>query len=342
VTVTPLGRHNIFLIIAVCRRGVSSARVATFDVRSRLSQVWITRDVDARRQFPRDLADRAIPRDNVDSCPRWCWFCERLWQRTGRPGRASAMKPTKAVSSITRLSRRGPLGLAVVLTCAALCVLGVGRTSAPTAVFDQVTTSSQPPPTLTWADPPPFRLGTAAKPFGWSTAIADFDRDGRPDVAVADHLGRHDGAYAYRIEFLLAGRPSAAVVFESTADAVTIQTVDVDHDDDLDIVVGRALGGDAVGVWLNDGRGHFTAADSNALPSVLHAADTLTSSDPSLDPVTLGSLSRRGHDAAAAAHWRAPSDARSGPVARSRGSRYSQPSHLLLRPRGPPPVPARS
>src|SRR5262245_59597163 len=37
---------------------------------------------------------------------------------------------------------------------------------------------------------PLFLLGDAAAPFGWSTIIGDFNTDGRPDVAVADHAGR--------------------------------------------------------------------------------------------------------------------------------------------------------
>src|ERR1041385_4745153 len=43
------------------------------------------------------------------------------------------------------------------------------------------------------------RPGSAAAPFGWATAIADFDADGTPDVAIADRPDRNDGSH-YRIE----------------------------------------------------------------------------------------------------------------------------------------------
>ena len=125
------------------------------------------------------------------------------------------------------------------------------------------------------ASRPAFRLGTAAKPFGWATAVGDFDRDGTPDVAIADHVGRPAGAYAYRIEFLLSGHDANEVFFESTSDAVTIRSLDIDHDNDLDIVVGRPLSGDAVAVWLNDGQGNFTSADARQFPSTIEGVATL-------------------------------------------------------------------
>src|SRR6476646_2691700 len=33
---------------------------------------------------------------------------------------------------------------------------------------------------------PAFRLGDAARPFGWSTVVSDFNHDGIPDLAIAD------------------------------------------------------------------------------------------------------------------------------------------------------------
>ena len=86
-----------------------------------------------------------------------------------------------------------------------------------------------------------FRLGNAARPFGFSTVIGDFDTDGKPDVAVADHIGRDANGYAYRIEFSMSGQASGGVTFQSTQNAVTIRAADVDADRDLDIVVGLPI-----------------------------------------------------------------------------------------------------
>jgi len=147
------------------------------------------------------------------------------------------------------------------------------------------------------APQPLFRLGNAARPFGWSTVIGDFDRDGKPDVVVADHIGRQAGGYAYRIEFSLSRSAPAAFTFESADDAVTIRTVDIDHDNDLDIIVGRPQGGDAVGVWLNDGDGHFTLADVRRFPSAAQALPTLQTTDPHVNVTAVDFSPRRAHDA---------------------------------------------
>ena len=134
-----------------------------------------------------------------------------------------------------------------------------------------------------------FRLGNAARPFAWSTAIGDFDTDGKPDVAIADHIGRDANGYAYRIEFSMSGQADGGITFASTHNAVTIRAADVDADRDLDIVVGLPLSGRTVGVWLNDGHGHFTSADVSQLPATLqaqqsvatgHSLDSLTPSEP--------------------------------------------------------------
>jgi hypothetical protein len=124
-----------------------------------------------------------------------------------------------------------------------------------------------------------FRLGDAAKPFGWSTAIGDFNADGTPDVAVADHVAPRTGGYEYRIEFSVSGQPSDDVTFESTHRAITISVSDVDRDNDLDVIVGVPLSGETVGVWLNDGRGHFTSADVRQLPVTIRPLQTLGTSE---------------------------------------------------------------
>jgi hypothetical protein len=121
----------------------------------------------------------------------------------------------------------------------------------------------------TKASPQAFRLGTAAAPFGWSTAIGDLDNDGRPDFAIADRLSRRAPGYAYTIELLLSRAQSQTVAFHSIHDALTVTLHDVDHDRDLDLVATPALTQEVVRVWLNDGHGRFHEADSHQFPPVL-------------------------------------------------------------------------
>jgi hypothetical protein len=79
-------------------------------------------------------------------------------------------------------------------------------------------------------------------------AVADFDGDGRPDVAfIQEAQGRT------RLWISILGS-SGAVRLE--VNAVSVAASDVDHDGDADLVV--AMPSNQVEIWLNDGHGHFT------------------------------------------------------------------------------------
>jgi hypothetical protein len=108
---------------------------------------------------------------------------------------------------------------------------------------------------------PTFRLGSGAQPFGWATAVGDFNTDGTPDLVIADHTSRHAGVYGYQIQFAVSGLDARDFAFESAQDGVTVRISDVDHDNDLDVVVNSAASREVVGIWLNDGHGRFSSAD---------------------------------------------------------------------------------
>ena len=140
---------------------------------------------------------------------------------------------------------------------------------------------------------PAFRLGTAAGFLGWSTAIGDFNTDGTPDAAIADRVPEAIDGATYRIEFSVSGRETATVAFASEQDALTVRVSDVDHDNDLDVVVTGALSRQVVGVWLNDGRGGFSPSDARPFASELGLSHSLGSADSSDEASNVGLTPRR-------------------------------------------------
>ena len=125
-----------------------------------------------------------------------------------------------------------------------------------------------------------FRLGTAGRPFAWSTAIGDLNADGRPDVAVADRVGRGASGFAYNVQLSISGGQSQSVDFDSDQDALSVALRDVDHDRDLDVVVTGTISRSIVAIWLNDGTGKFErATPSPQDPEWRASSPDLTGSD---------------------------------------------------------------
>lgn len=130
-----------------------------------------------------------------------------------------------------------------------------------------------------WSATRPHRTGTFA-PFVRMTlpqrAAADFDADGRSDLAVIQQ-----GLGGSRVSVILSGSPSPLTF---AVDAVSVAASDIDHDGDTDLVVLRPT--NQVVIWRNDGSGHFTEED--LLPSLSLFPATTVADTWSDEPVLLG------------------------------------------------------
>jgi len=105
-------------------------------------------------------------------------------------------------------------------------------------------------------------------------ASADFDADGRLDVAVIQEGGS-------RVRVTLSGSPDAPT-FE--VNATSIVASDIDHDGDLDLTVATPT--NQIVIWVNDGRGRFTQEQPSPSPALAHLTTLVRPSQDS--PASLG------------------------------------------------------
>jgi hypothetical protein len=185
-----------------------------------------------------------------------------------------------------------------------------------------------------------FRLGTAGRPFAWSTAIGDLNADGRPDFAIADRLGRRANGFAYAIELSIAGGRSESVAFDSDQDALSISLRDVDHDRDLDVVVTGTVSRSIVGVWLNDGTGQFHRAPPEAEPASWRASASLTDS-PFSGGAVAESIARAAFDGLVGDRACGDVPLPISTLVKCGAFRTARASLASLRPRAPPLAPRR-
>jgi hypothetical protein len=98
-------------------------------------------------------------------------------------------------------------------------------------------------------------------PWVSAWALADFDGDSQIDLASASS-GRHDErGYAHEVSIHLSGFPSSSFKFRNRYANVQLVARDMDGDHDRDIVILDASSMEPVGIWLNDGSGHFEEGD---------------------------------------------------------------------------------
>jgi hypothetical protein len=198
------------------------------------------------------------------------------------------MKPQSGTPSETGLVRRGNSRLwrtarsrgLVVLSLAALLIIARVGTAEPVRYDASAAAPNAVAPTGSG-----FRLGTGGRPFGWATAIADLDRDGKPDFAIADRIERSGRRDEYELDIELSAVPPQRFPLASS-DAVAVDVIDIDQDNDLDIVVTSSLTGEIVGEWLNDGTGRFSPA-LGPLPPYLPRRSNLAPNAASIgaDPI---------------------------------------------------------
>src|SRR5580704_3792918 len=109
---------------------------------------------------------------------------------------------------------------------------------------------------------------SAAEKGGAVRSFADLDGDLLRDSVRSSSSGLDRAGYIYTVQFeMSAGAFSPPIrVHGPDAWGLNITALDVDGDRDLDLVVTGGVFGRPLGVWINDGSGHFAPAEVSQFP----------------------------------------------------------------------------
>jgi hypothetical protein len=109
----------------------------------------------------------------------------------------------------------------------------------------------------------PTNSKLASRVLRSGSALGDLDGDHNLDVANRRKTGLTEAVYSYQVDLKLGSKffPPALTLCSKENAELNLEALDVDGDHDLDLVITARLTGNSVGVWINDGSGHFTKAD---------------------------------------------------------------------------------
>lgn len=120
------------------------------------------------------------------------------------------------------------------------------------------------------SDPPISRLVRTAVALGSTQfAIADFDGDRQPDLALIRVTSNGSLTSQYSVDFKFSGGRKPTICFVGPAGGMQISPRDVNGDKFADLVVTSLLDSKFVVIFLNDGKGNFVSAEPSDYPGAL-------------------------------------------------------------------------
>ncbi len=107
---------------------------------------------------------------------------------------------------------------------------------------------------------------------GW--VLADLDGDRIADMAAAGPGLRDGRGYIHQVNIDLTGSQSTSFTVRGDSPSIRLTFRDIDGDHDRDLIVFEPSSVMPIGVWLNDGAGHFTEGKVADYLSRLGTPDT--------------------------------------------------------------------
>lgn len=99
----------------------------------------------------------------------------------------------------------------------------------------------------------------AGQTHGW--ILADLDGDRIADLAAAGPGSRDGAGYVHTVQIDLSGFPATSFMVRGTSKSIALAFRDVNGDEDRDLIVFEPWSSLPLGIWLNDGAGHFKEAN---------------------------------------------------------------------------------
>jgi hypothetical protein len=119
------------------------------------------------------------------------------------------------------------------------------------------------------ADALPSVLSTPESGLSLGFTMADFTGDTHPDLATVELKGFDSAKAQYVIDVRFSEGGRQFLRMKAPLGGLLIAAQDVTGDGNLDLVIRAARSGIPVTVFLNDGHGHFTAAEPSAFSNIL-------------------------------------------------------------------------
>jgi hypothetical protein len=131
---------------------------------------------------------------------------------------------------------------------------------------------------------------------GLPFAIADFDGDLHPDLASIQAGQNNSGTTDYWIQLQLSASGPQSIRLAGPTGGLQIEARDVNGDRAVDLVVVTAWFRKPVAIFLNDGHGRFSRAETAAFPAAFNALAPLWASNCSraMDSIGVPPQSRAG------------------------------------------------